>query len=121
MSGSLFDRVGGYAAVSRLVIDFYDRVLESERLAPYFATVDMRRLVEHQAKFISAVMGGPRSYTDQELHEIHAHLRIDDEAFDALAAIFAETVTDYVDDLADASAIIRIVQDRKAHVVSQVP
>ncbi|HUG62760.1 MAG TPA: group 1 truncated hemoglobin [Methylomirabilota bacterium] len=117
MTGTLFDRIGGYATVSRLVMDFYERVLESEELAGYFANVDMRRLVEHQAKFISAVMGGPASYTDQELREIHSHLKIDERSFDTLAEIFAATVTDYVTDPADATEVVAMVRARKIHVV----
>jgi hemoglobin len=56
------------------VLSFYDRVLTSATIAPFFADVDMRRLVDHQAKFISSVMGGPSSYSTAALREVHAHL-----------------------------------------------
>jgi hemoglobin len=120
MKGTLFERIGGYQTVSRLVMDFYERVLVSEQLSRYFAGTDMRRLVEHQAKFISAVMGGPASYTDEELHGIHAHLRIDERAFDELALIFAETVADYVRDPAEASDVVAAVRAKKAHLVRSI-
>ena len=59
----MLERYGGLAFISRVVLSFYDRVLASVRLAPFFADVDMQRLVEHQAKFIGSVMGAaPHSY-----------------------------------------------------------
>lgn len=81
MGGSLYQRLGGLDGVSRIVLDMYERVLESSRLEPFFANVDMRRLVEHQASFLASVVGGPASYSDAELKSIHAHLDIDSRAF----------------------------------------
>ena len=70
---TMFERYGGLAFVTRFVLSFYDRVLASVRLAPFFANSDMQRLVEHQAKFISSVMGGPTSYSNAVLREVHEH------------------------------------------------
>ena len=36
MKASLFERVGGFAKVRLIVSEFYSRILESERLRPYF-------------------------------------------------------------------------------------
>src|SRR5262245_38814423 len=83
---TMFERYGGLPFVTRLVLSFYDRVLASSRLAPFFADTDMQRLVEHQARFISTVMGGPASCSNAVLHEAHAHLAIDDPAFDEMIA-----------------------------------
>ena len=84
---TMFERYGGLAFVSRVVLGFYDRVLASARLAPFFADTDMQRLVEHQAKFISSVMGGPESHTEAMLRDAHAHLDIDDGAFDEMIGL----------------------------------
>lgn len=115
---SIFERIGGATAVSRLVIDFYERVLDDERLAPYFAHANMRRLVEHQAKFMSAVMGGPASYTDRDLGDIHAHLGIDRAAFEAMVGLFAATVAARIPDPADAAAVIEAVRRREPAIVN---
>jgi truncated hemoglobin YjbI len=37
MNATLFERVGGFARVRLMVSDFYERVLDSTLLAPYFA------------------------------------------------------------------------------------
>ncbi|HSH41905.1 MAG TPA: hypothetical protein VK973_07260 [Arenicellales bacterium] len=66
-SATIFERCGGFAKVSRIVMSFYDRVGDSEILAPYFETTDMRVLVDHQTKFVASLMGGPASYGDETL------------------------------------------------------
>lgn len=88
----LNERLGGLAAVSETIFAFYDRVLASRRLAPYFAGVDMRRLIHHQAQFLCSAMGGPPSHTDQQIYEAHRRLAIDDAAFDEMVAHLSATL-----------------------------
>ncbi len=81
MEQSIFERYGGFAQVSRVVLSFYDKIVDSPITGPYFKNVDMKRLIDHQTKFIAFVMGGPASYTNEHLERTHAHLQIDDSAF----------------------------------------
>jgi hemoglobin len=103
--GTIFERYGGFAKVSRVVASFYDRVLESPVLAPYFASVDMRRQIDHQTKFFASLMGGPASYTGEHLARVHARLHIDDEAFDELVDLVRETLEDFDFDESDIATI----------------
>ena len=63
MSDTLYQKYGGFGAISRVVIDFYDRLLDSETVGDYFDNVDMKRLIDHQTKFIAYLLGGPADYT----------------------------------------------------------
>lgn len=94
MNGSVFERIGGFARVRLLVSEFYEKVLESDRLRGYFADLDMRRLIDHQTRFISAMMGGPASYSDAMLARAHAGLGIQPEEFDEMVALIRETLED---------------------------
>jgi hemoglobin len=116
-SDTMFERYGGLPFVSRFVLGFYDRVLECAELAPFFADVDMQRLVEHQAKFISSVMGGPASYSGAALRESHHHLQIDDHAFDRMIELFRATLkeSEIVD--ADVDMIIADLNAHRIHIV----
>jgi hemoglobin len=89
---SLYERLGDSDDVARLVFAFYNRVLRSERLASHFAEVDMRRLVDHQAKLLSSIMGGPTRYTDEEMKELHADLTIDDQAFEEMVGCLEDVL-----------------------------
>lgn len=118
MHAPLFERFGGMPRVSRLVLEFYDRVVESERLKPFFAHADMRRLVEHQAKFIAFLMGGPTRYSDSELRIIHSHLGIDDAAFEEMIGLFAVTLEQSQIDPAEAARIVADLRSRRSYVVT---
>ena len=113
-SDTMFERYGGLPFVSRFVLSFYDRVLECTELAPFFADVDMQRLVEHQAKFISSVMGGPASYSGAALRESHHHLQIDDHAFDLMIGLFRSALEE--SDIADVDVEV-IMADLNSHRV----
>jgi hemoglobin len=118
---TMFERYGGLAYVTRFVLSFYDRVLASARLAPFFANSDMQRLVEHQAKFISSVMGGPTSYTNAVLREVHEHLNIDDQAFDEMVFLFEVTLKDFKITDSDVQAIIANLNARRMFIVKRRP
>ena len=120
ISGTMFERYGGLPFVTRLILRFYDRVLASGRLAPFFANTDMQRLVEHQAKFLSTVMGGPASYSDVVLQETHRHLNIDDQAFDEMMALLRETLEGANIAHADIETIIADLNARRTHIVGAV-
>jgi hemoglobin len=115
---TMFERYGGLAFVSRFVLSFYDRALASARLTPFFAETDMQRLIEHQAKFISSVMGGPASYSDATLREAHAHLPIDNAAFDEMIDLFRQTLRDFDIAAGDVEAIIAALNRRRPHIVT---
>jgi hemoglobin len=114
---TMFTRYGGLAFVSRFVLSFYDRVLASGSLTRFFAHTDMQRLVEHQAKFISSVMGGPASYTDAMLRQAHAHLDIDDAAYDEMIDLFRLTLREFDIADADVETIISHLNSHRPQVV----
>jgi hemoglobin len=114
----MFERDGGLAFVPRFVLSFSDRVLASVCLAPFFANSDMQRLVEHQAKFISSVMGGPTSYSNAVLRAAHEHLDIDDQAFDEMIFLFKTTLKDFKITDTDVEAIIADLNARRMYIVN---
>lgn len=110
MTASPFARCGGFGTVSRIVLSFYERVLESDLLAPYFEHSDMRSLVDHQTKFIASLMGGPASYSDDTLRRVHARLAISRAAFEEMSRLLQETFEDFdlaPDDIDSVMAEIR--------------
>ena len=76
------------------MVEFYDRILDSPLTSPYFEGRDMRRLIDHQTKFIASVMDGPASYSHEHLEAVHRRLGITDEAFAEAVTLLAETLED---------------------------
>jgi hemoglobin len=120
MSRTIFERYGGFAKVSRIVLAFYDKILESPVTRPYFADTDMRRLIDHQTKFIATLMGGPASFTNDHLERVHVHLGITEAAFLEAATLLKETLEDFdfADD--DIQLVCDEIMSRKNFVVSKV-
>lgn len=88
-SSSLFAQLGGEGAVDAAVDIFYRKVLADERLAPFFANVDMDRQIKKQKAFLTMAFGGPTPYTGKSLRAVHARLvrdeGLNDTHFDAVA------------------------------------
>ena len=92
MSTSLFEKYGGIEAVTQIVHAFYQDVLESPRLAPFFSGYDMKQLIEHQVAFFSQALGGPKNYGGRSLHDAHQALLIDHGSFDEVLQLLHENL-----------------------------
>jgi hemoglobin len=73
---SIYEAIGGKAAVTAAVEEFYRRVLADPELKPYFEGLDVDRLKAHQRGFIAVALGGPESYKGRSMGEAHAGMGI---------------------------------------------
>jgi len=118
MSRSMFDRYGGFAVVSKVVGSFYDKVLDSEQVGPYFDDIDMRRQIDHQTKFIASVMGGPASYSNEALRQVHEKYKINRADFDEVARLLRLSLEEFGFEAADVDAVMHEIQSRAGYVIS---
>ena len=117
MARSMFERYGGFAKINRVVMSFYEKMTTSPITKKYFANTNMKRLIDHQTKFIASMMGGPASYTNEHLERVHAHLGITESAFMETVDMLAETLEDYDFEDEDIRQVEDEVMSRKNHVV----
>lgn len=89
---TLFERIGGEPAMRLAVDEFYVRVLADPLLGPFFERTDMARLKAHQFAFLSQATGGPRKYAGASMRQAHAHLRIEERHFNAVAGHLVDTL-----------------------------
>ncbi len=82
---SLFDKLGGAAAVDAAVDIFYRKVLSDDRISHFFDTVDMESQHTKQKAFLTMAFGGPNSYTGKDMREAHKHMKLTEEHFNAVA------------------------------------
>lgn len=73
---SLFEKIGGTAAVQAMVGQFYTQVTADPELAPFFRHVGMDKLEHMQAEFFTAALGGPLRYSGRPINHAHQGLRI---------------------------------------------
>jgi hemoglobin len=119
MKQTIFEKYGGFAKVNRVVMAFYDKILDSPITAPFFAGSDMRRLIDHQTKFIASVMGGPASYTSDHLERVHKHLGITEQAFFESVDLLKETLEDQNFSGEDVRTIEDCILEYKNFIISR--
>jgi hemoglobin len=88
MIRSLYERIGGEAAVMAAVDLFYRKVMDDELTRPFFAGLDMPAQVKKQVSFMTWAFGGPAEYKGRDLRTAHAGLvqrGLNDQHFDAVA------------------------------------
>lgn len=97
MANSLFERIGGEAAVDAAVDVFYRRVLSDSTVSHFFDNTDMSEQRGKQKAFLSMAFGGPNNYSGMELRKAHEPLvakGLNDKHFDAVAAHLHATLNE---------------------------
>jgi truncated hemoglobin YjbI len=81
---SLYEQLGGAAAVEAVVGKFLEKVVADERINWFFADTDAANLSRLLQEQICAATGGPCTYTGGTMLEVHEGMAITDAQFDAL-------------------------------------
>jgi len=92
---SLYEQLGGDAAVNAAVDIFYRKVLRDDRISRFFTGVDMEKQVAKQKAFLTMAFGGPNNYTGQDMRRGHAQLvaqGLNDSHFDAVVEDLGATL-----------------------------
>jgi len=71
---TLFERIGGKAAVDLAVDKFYDKVLADARIQHFFDNMDMDKQRRHQRAFLTYAFGGTNEYEGRSMREAHKGL-----------------------------------------------
>ncbi len=111
---TLFERIGGEAAVDAAVDIFYDKVIADDRIKIFFENLDMVAQANKQKKFLTMAFGGPNNYGGMDMRAGHAHLGLTEEHFDAVVENLAATLTELgvaADDIAEVAKIADSVKD----------
>jgi hypothetical protein len=64
---TLFEKLGGAAAVDLTVDKFYERVLQDDRFKHFFANMDMDKQRQHQKDFLTYPFGGTDQYNGRHI------------------------------------------------------
>lgn len=69
---TLFEQLGGAAAVEAAVDVFYRKVLADYRINRFFDSSDMEKQAVKQRAFLTMAFGGPNNYTGTDMRTAHA-------------------------------------------------
>jgi hemoglobin len=98
MMSTVYEQLGGEAAMDAAVDVFYRRVLADAYIKRFFEGVDMGRQAAKQKAFLTMVTGGPNNYTGKDMREGHKRLvhemGLDDSHFDHVLAHLRSTLAE---------------------------
>jgi hemoglobin len=122
MRPSLFERIGGEAAIMAAVDRFYSKLLADERTRPFFDGLGMDAQTKKQLAFMSWAFGGPVEYRGRNLREAHATLvakGLGDAEFDLVVTHFEATLRELgvADDL--VKEVLAILAGTRDHVLGR--
>ncbi|MFA5911226.1 MAG: group 1 truncated hemoglobin [Vicinamibacterales bacterium] len=94
---SLYDQLGGSAAVDAAVDIFYRKVLADGRISRFFDDVDMDAQIAKQKAFLTMAFGGPNQYTGTDMRSAHKPLvakGLNGGHFDAVVEQLGQTLSE---------------------------
>lgn len=110
---SLFERIGGEAAIEAAVVTFYEKVMADPTLAHFFEHMDMDLQIKKQIAFMTMAFGGPSAYSGKDLRTAHARLvrerGLGDTHFDAIASHLSDTLRELGVDEGTNSEVVAAV------------
>jgi len=89
---SLYDEIGGDAAITAVVTEFWHRVSSDDYLWPWFSAIDSDQLTLHLRAYLTVAFDGPEQYEGRSMRHSHAGLKITGVAFDRLLARLGESL-----------------------------
>ena len=94
MAITVYEKLGGDAAIDAAVNLFYEKVLADKRINHFFAHTDMNRQRNHQKRFLTQAFGGPALYSGKAMRAAHKHLNLKETDFNAVAENLVATLND---------------------------
>ncbi|WP_424830703.1 group I truncated hemoglobin [Ruegeria sp.] len=119
MSQTIYEKYGGFKTISRIVMHFYDLALDSEQIGDHFDDIEMPRLIDHQTKFVSSLVGGPASFSDDRIETVHRHLNITHEDFDEMGALLTEALAHHGMADADIEIVMDAIESKRSIIVAR--
>ena len=92
MTASLYERLGGTVGITAIANDLVDLHAANPRIAPRYASSDLKKVKHLAATFFIAGSGGPNVYEGKDMLSAHRGMNIDNDEFiavldDALEAL----------------------------------
>ena len=100
-------------------MSFYEMALESDGIGGYFEDIDMPRLIDHQTKFVSSLVGGPASFSDDRIEAVHRHLNISHDDFDEMAELFGEALSMHGMSDDDVQIALAAIEGKRSIIVAR--
>lgn len=119
-ANSIYQQLGGKAAIDAAVELFYTKVLADDRVNHYFKDVNMTRQKNKQKEFLSMALGAPTKYTGADLRTAHREVKgLNDTHFNAIGEHLQATLVELKVDKALIARVMAIVESTRADLLNR--
>ena len=117
MPGSLYERLGGSAAISAVIDDFVARCAADARINGKFARTDVPRLTSMLVDQVTMATGGPATYRGRSMPDTHRGMGVTAGEFEALVEDLVATLDKFAVPAAEQQELIGILAPIRSDVV----
>ena len=119
---SLYERLGGYEAISAVVEDFAPKLFEDPRIAQYFRGMGddtKQQFIQKNKNLVCNVTGGPCKIISRPAKTVHAGLGITEKEFNIVVEHLVQTLDKFKVPPAEKSELLEIIGSLKPDIVDE--
>ena len=119
---SLYQRLGGYEAITAVVKDFAGKLFVDRQVGPFFKGmgIDTRRsFVQKNVNLVCKVTGGPCKIISRPARTIHAGLGITESDFNVVVNHLVDTLQKFKVPAKEKGELLSIIGSLKPQIVEQ--
>ena len=116
---SLYDRLGGYGAISAVVDDFVGNVAADKRINKFFANANVPRLKARLVEQLCQASGGPCIYSGADMKTAHAGMGVRNRDFNALVQDLGKSLNKFKVPKAEQKEIASVLLPMRKDIVTR--
>lgn len=117
---SLYERLGGYEAISAVVNDFAGKLFIDEQVGPFFkgmGTDTRKSFIQKNTNLVCNVTGGPCKIISRDAKTIHAGLGITESDFNVVVNHLVDTLNKFKVPAEEKQELLTIIGSLKPKIV----
>jgi len=114
---SLYERVGGRAAITAVVDDAIENLAVDNRINARFGNASIPHLQKNLVDLLCLRAGGPCTYTGANMSAAHEGMKIRDDEFDALVEDIAKSLDKFKVPPRERAEVLAILRQMKGSVI----
>jgi hemoglobin len=116
---SLYERLGGYPAISAVVDDFIKNVAADRRINGFFAHTDIPPFRQKLIDFICVGTGGPCIYGGRDMKTAHAGMGVRNRDFNALVQDLGRSLNKFKVPAREQKDLVAILGPMRRDIVTR--
>ena len=117
MERSLYDRLGGFDAITAVVRSVVERQLKDDRISQKFARTNEDRVIKEFVDLFCQATGGPCTYTGRDMTEAHHNMGVTNGEFQAFVEDVVAVLDDFKVGKAEQDELLNLLAPLRGEIV----